>query len=83
MTKFLRLKKNNFFEFSELDQSTEFKEFVSHVIEYKNGLIFIFNKKYYKYSKQQQLNVKSNIEDYYVNQTGWKKVIFLNKNYED
>lgn len=83
MTKFLRLKKNNFFEFSELDQSTEFKEFVSHVIEYKNGLIFIFNKKYYKYSKQQQLNVKSNIEDYYVNQTGWKKVTFLNKNYED
>lgn len=70
MTKFKRLKDNNYFEFA-LDESFEFAEFFKMVIEDKNKLIFIYKK-----------NIKTgflqeNITEYYVNQRGYKKVTFL------
>jgi hypothetical protein len=72
MTKFKRLARNKYFEFS-LDEILEFAEFFKMVIEDNNRLIFI-----YKKAKGDNTGfLQENITNYYVNQRGYTKVIFL------
>jgi hypothetical protein len=73
MTKFLKLNKNKCFQFSE-DQSMEFKEFFDYVFERKNTLFFVYCD---NFTVKQKENIEKNVLNYYVDQKGWNKVIFL------
>jgi hypothetical protein len=75
MIKFYEATTNKYFEFSLLDETLEFKEFFSSVIEFKNTLIFTYKK---QYKKSDHKILQYNIRYYYIDQRGWKKVKFLN-----
>jgi len=63
---YYKLKKSNF-EFNLLDESSEFREHFSIVIEKKNTLIFVFKKNVNNHD-----NIKSHVIEYYTNQREYK-----------
>lgn len=63
---YYKLKKSNF-EFNLLDESSEFKEHFSMVIEKKNKLFFVFKKNVINHE-----NIIRHVIEYYTNQRGIK-----------